>query len=241
MTAQPDDLEPRVRVLVERLTLYLGHFQPDTSRLPDTAELARRFHASRDDIRSALLELQRRHIIRSGRNGWLYRTSLIHSGITWPRPLDPRELIDARGWQLRFRAQPPRERKLPAAIAQVLKLEPHRVAIYFTRVLLADGDPVAYTASWLHPDHATGLLSDPPSDDTRTLGDLLNDYGIDCWIAGLHIEIRPPNSHVARRLHLIGEPPTPEVTFVHHTRDDEPLAHTTTVVHPQYFRLTLTS
>lgn len=244
MSEHPDpasDLTDHQLVLAERLAMYFARFSRDTTRLPDTADLAHRFHTSHDDVRAALGELRRRHLVRIGRHGWHYRAGLIRGHLAWPMIDPPRTLFDARGWDLSVGVQSVQERVPPAEIARALDLAPGCVALRVCRVATANGDPAGRSHTWLHPDHGASLVTELVENGAPPLIDLSAAEEPGYLLTELRIDIRPATPQVARYLQLTDQLPVPQTVLVYRTHAGDPLAHVVAWLHPQYFHLSVAS
>jgi DNA-binding GntR family transcriptional regulator len=244
MSAHPDptsELTEHQLVLAERLALYFGRFSRDTTRLPDTADLAHRFHASHEDVRAALGELRRRHLVRIGRHGWHYRAGLIRGHLPWPMIDPPRTLFDTRGWDVSVSVQSVQERVPAAEVARVLDLAPGGMALRVCRVAATNGDPAGRSHTWLHPVHGASLAAGLVSDGAPPLIDLPDAEATGYHLTQLRIDIRPATPQVARYLQLSEQLAVPRIVLVYRTEAGDPLAHAVAWLHPQYFHLSVSS
>ncbi|QHF95545.1 GntR family transcriptional regulator [Streptomyces sp. NHF165] len=157
---------PKWHQIAERLrsALSKGEFVAGEA-LPSETVLTRRFGVSRTTARSALNELENDQLVsrRSGRGT-----------IVLPPKVDqPLNLLSSFSDDMRARGLTPGYRPVavsvlpaPAETAWELEIDEGEQALCVDRVLLADGEPIASSVSWLSP-----RIVDPgTAPDAETMG-----------------------------------------------------------------------
>lgn len=151
---------PKWHQIAERLrsSIAKGEFAPGDA-LPSETLLTRCFGISRTTARSALNELEHEQLVSR------------HSGrgtiVLPPKVEQPLNLLASFSDDMRARGLTPGYRDtevtvaaVPAEVAKELGLRSGQRGIHIDRVLLADGEPIASSASWLSP-HAVEVGNPP--------------------------------------------------------------------------------
>ncbi|WP_020496647.1 GntR family transcriptional regulator [Sciscionella marina] len=132
-----------------RSCITAGEFAPGDA-LPSETLLTRQFGISRTTARSALNELEHDQLVsrRSGQG----------TIVLPPKVEQPLNLLASFSDDMRARGLTPGYRlsevsvaSAPAEVAKELGLSEDEQVVHIDRVLLADGEPIASSASWLSP------------------------------------------------------------------------------------------
>lgn len=221
--------------LVELIAAYARARTPGRYLLT-APELARRFRASSEDAEAALTYLIDRQLLDTHTKGNI-RKGESHVDLRAAGPgvhVEQRRIdgeLDCAGYR---RA---RERVIPW-IARALDVPPRTTLTVVHRLLTFDGVPAAHTATVLHPSTDSVLARRPWR--VATPAELLARQGLAVHTAAVSAQIRPATNEAAHALGI--EPGQPAIDYrelLELARGPQPMAVTTSWLHPAHYRVTL--
>jgi len=170
-------LHVQVRELI-RLGVAQGRWRVGET-LPTEDELCATFGVSRGTVRQALSHLvQDGLLVRRRRSGTRVVRGAVHSGLLF---VSPYRAIRAAGMHPRVVVLGLERRRAPARVVGAWSAGsqpgPDRRAVYFDRVFLADGKPVARGTSWV-PAARFGSLVTMDLTDRAFLDILAREFGV---------------------------------------------------------------
>jgi hypothetical protein len=249
-------------VLADRIAVALVHHEPGW-RLPRYSAMARRYHVSTAEISAAVEELAAHHLIRRQPDGQLYRASPAEYLISLEGIAGLASHVDPMGAELACRSRQVSWRRVPEDIGWALRVPPSEPVCMVRLLWTADGEPAAFTVTYLPADMAgpltvpypaqwgqpeqeagtvTGLnllplttLPEQPEDDHASLVPAGRP-------AAVRVEMQLPPPSVAKSLRLSAGQPAAMVTL----RFDDPeaarpVALTVAAVRPDLFRIVVES
>lgn len=234
------DVASHYIALADRLETDLDDLEPG-ARLPSEHQLCAANRVSRVTARSALQELERRHLVRRTRGSGTYAALRI------PYPIRPGTAPSWSAIVLGAGHTPSYEitdvAAVPAsdATARALTLSPGTPVLRIERVGLIDGQPAAH--------HVMHFVTDAFGSDPTTARMLLdrhrsttvllaNESGIEIERASTRCELRPVDSGCAESLDLVGRPMAWRTETVNRSADDgQRIEHTTAWLRADSFRV----
>jgi DNA-binding GntR family transcriptional regulator len=252
-------------VLADRMAAALVHREPGW-KLPRRSALARRFNVSLAEIDVAVEELSRRSLLRKLPDGQLYRASPAEYRIPIEGIGGLKTRVDPMGSAIVCRARHVSRRRAPQDIGWALGLAPGAQVRVVRCLWTSGGTPAAMSTAYLRQPAGAGepapgdlapdegpaawpgdgeadwmpafdtVLTAPPGeqDGPGTAGAQVPGG----QPAALNVEMRPPQSSVARGLHLSPGEPAITVTI----RFDEssvPVALTVVMLRPDFFKVSV--
>ncbi|HKA98106.1 MAG TPA: UTRA domain-containing protein [Streptosporangiaceae bacterium] len=245
-------------VLADRIAVALAHHEPGW-RLPRYSALARRYHVSTAEIDAAVDELATRRLIRRLPDGQLYRASPAEYLIPLEGVGGLVSHVDPMGAELTCRSRQVSWRRVPEDIRWALRIPPSEEVCVVRLAWTANGEPAAFTVTYLPKDMAGPFAGDDPARGGPTkeeIGDAagLNVLPLTAAPAGpgeghaglvpagrpaaLHVEMQPPPASLARNLRLsAGQPAAMVAVRFDDPEAARPVALTVAAVRPDLFRI----
>jgi DNA-binding GntR family transcriptional regulator len=244
---------PAVAVLADRIAASLVHHEPGW-RLPRHTALARRYNVSTAEIDAAVDELAIRHLVRRLPDGQLYRISPAEYLIPIEGVPGLASRADPMGGEIACRSRQASWRQVPEDIGWALRIPPADPVGVIRVQWTANGEPAAFSTTYLHKDIATAFISaqgtagtvgltllpitapplqpDPEHGELTPVGEA----------RAVHVEMQPPPPSVARSLRLSAGQPAAMVTVrFDDPVEDRPVALTVAVFRPDLFRIVVES
>ena len=254
-------------VLADRMAAALVHREPGW-KLPRRSALARRFNVSVAEIDVAVEELAGRSLLRKLPDGQLYRASPAEYRIPIEGVAGLTTSVDPMGSAIICRARHVSRRRAPQDIGWALGLAPGTQVRVIRCLWTSGGDPAAMSTAYLPQPPGSGgpggedgpgepasgpagpgwddaeangipafdtVLTEPPRQPDSPEDAISVPGGRP---AALNVEMRPPQSSVARGLHLGPGEPAITVTI----RFDEPagpVALTVVMLRPELFKVSV--
>jgi len=240
---------PAAQVLADRVAAALIHHEPGW-RLPRRSALARRYGVSPAEMEAAIEELAARHLLRRLPDGQVYRASPADYLIKL-EGLALRASIDPMGTAVVCASRHVSLRRVPEDIGGALGLAPGDPVSVVRCLWTSNGDPAAFSATYL-PQNLACLAGDPPefadvlkSPEELGPGPSLAAGGLRAAqaarAAGLFVELQPPAPSVARSLRLATGQPAVNVTIRYDSPAGHPMALAMAVLRPDMFRVVVES
>ncbi|HET9170437.1 MAG TPA: UTRA domain-containing protein [Actinospica sp.] len=238
---RPEDPWPQRKLtyrqagLVELLTAYAQTYPPG-SYLLTAPQIARRFHTSEKDAEAALRHLIDHQILDVRNKGGVRRGENhidVRAAGTGVR-VEQREA----GGELECATYRRSHERVIAWIARALDVPPATTLTVIHRLLAFDGAPAAHTATVLHPAADPILPRRPWRADTPT--EVFARHGLTVRAAAVSAQIRPATTEAVHALGLEhGQPAIDYRDLLEIARGRQPIAVTTSWLHPAYYRVTL--
>ena len=252
-TPRRDASRAAVGVLADRIAAALVHHEPGW-RLPRHTALARRYNVSTAEIDAAVDELATRHLIRRLPDGQLYRISPAEYLIPIAGVPGLTSYADPMGGEIVCRSRQASWRQVPEDIGWALRIPPADPVGVIRMQWTANGEPAAFSTTYLLKDVAGPFISDEAAGPAAALSllpvtappaepgpgpDELASVGKP---RAVHIEMQPPPPSVARSLRLsAGEPAAMVTVRFDDAEERKPVALTVAVFRPDMFRIVIDS
>jgi hypothetical protein len=251
---EPEAERPAAHVLADRVAAALVHHEPGW-RLPRRSALARRYGVSTAEMEAAIEELATRHLLRRLPDGQVYRASPADYLIRLEGITDLRASIDPMGALIDCASRNVSWRRVPEDVSGALRLPPGQPVCVVRCLWAAEGNPVAFSATYL-PERYAALAEGPPrladvlrppqvpadSGDRQQGAVAEPDQARPTLPGGLYLELQPPAPSVARSLRLAAGQPAVNVTVrFDDSGDGSPVALATAVLRPDTFRVVVES
>jgi DNA-binding GntR family transcriptional regulator len=225
----------------------LVHHEPGW-RLPRHSALARRYSVSTAEIDAAVDVLIARHLVRRLADGQLYRASPAEYFIGLEGLPVLASYVDVMGGEFICRNRQISWRTPPEDISWALRLPPAERVCVVRFLWTADGEPAAFSTTYLPPDIASQGDVAATDEPLPSVLDLLQVTGAAAGSAvigvpsALHVEVQAPPRSVARSLRLSAGQPAMLITIRFEDKTlCRPVALTTAVLRADMFRLVLES
>lgn len=238
---RPDDPWPQRNLtyrqagLVELIAAY-AQAHPPGSYLLTAPQLARRFRTSQKDAEAALRYLIDHQLLDTRTKGGVRRGEShvdVRASGTGVR-IERREI----GGELECANYRRSHERVIPWIARALDVPPSTTLTVIHRLLTFDGAPASYTATILHP--ATGPILPRRPWLAATPSEVFARHGLTVRTAAVSAQIRPATNEAAHALGL--EPGQPAIDYrdlLELARGPQPIAVTTSWLHPAHYRVTL--
>jgi DNA-binding GntR family transcriptional regulator len=253
-----DSPRPATEVLADRIAVALAHHEPGW-RLPRYSALARRYHVSTAEIDAAVDELAARRLIRRLPDGQLYRASPAEYLIPLEGVGGLVSHVDPMGTELTCRSRQVSWRRVPEDIRWALRIPPSEQVCVVRLAWMANGEPAAFTVTYLPEDMAGAFAGDDPAQGGLAEEELGAVAGLSVLPltaapagpregraglvpagrpAALHIEMQPPPASLARNLRLsAGQPAAMVAVRFDDPEAVRPVALTVAAIRPELFRI----
>lgn len=194
--------------LADELAAEIEGYEPGR-RLASEHELAARHGVSRITARSALQELEQRHLVRRSRGSGTFVALRIPYAIRAGMSPSWSQNVLAAGHEPTYEIRTLDTIRAPAEVARELLIERGRPVVHLVRTALVDGDVAAHQMIWLPASLVPGLdrLADELAAQGSLAAALVDRYGLrpERWWSQAEMTAVPPD--IGRELELVGRPP----------------------------------
>lgn len=188
------------RALADSLVETIAELEPG-ERLPSENELQETYRVSRMTTRSALQELERRHLVRRARGSGTYAALRIAYPIRAGMPPSWSAHVKSAGHHPEHTLISAKTERAPAALAEKLKIRRGRTVSTVTRLGLVDGQVASWHQSHIPLDVAGGLVGQEELNRSLT-SVLVDQYGlqVERWWSRAELSSLP--ARVAKALEM---------------------------------------